>query len=129
MRNKLMLNADGKPSEAREQMTFFSYVNMKAGTDDKYKMIFAVANGGSRHKLEAINLKRQGVLAGVPDIFVDVPVGKYHGLRIEMKVGKNKPTDKQKEMIERYNKMGYKAAVCYGAAAAIETLEDYLKGE
>lgn len=129
MRNKLMLNADGKPNEAREQMTFFSYINMKAGTDDKYKMIFAVANGGSRHKLEAINLKRQGVLAGVPDIFVDVPTDKYHGLRIEMKVGKNKPTEKQKEMIERYNQMGYKAVVCYGADDAIKTLEDYFKGE
>ena len=124
-----MINANGKPNEAREQMTFFSYVNMKACTDDKYKMIFAVANGGSRHKLEAINLKRQGVLAGVPDIFVDVPVGKYHGLRIELKVGKNKATEKQKEMIERYNKMGYKAVVCYGADEAIKTLEDYLKGE
>lgn len=129
MRNKLMLNANGKPSEAREQMTFFNYVNLKAGTDERYRMIFAVANGGSRHKLEAINLKRQGVLAGVPDIFVDVPCGHYHGLRIELKVGKNKPTDKQKEMIERYNKLGYKAVICYGADEAIKTLEDYFKGE
>ena len=129
MRNKLMLNSDGKPSEAREQMTFFSYVNMKACTDERYRMIFAIANGGSRHKLEAINLKRQGVLAGVPDIFIDVPTAKYHGLRIELKVGKNKATDKQKEMIERYNKLGYKAVVCCGADEAIKTLEDYLNGE
>lgn len=129
MRNKLMLNSNGKPSEAREQMTFFSYVNMKAGQDERYKMIFAVANGGSRNKIEAANLKRQGVLAGVPDIFVDVPSDKYHGLRIELKVGKNKPTDKQKEMIERYNRLGYKAVVCYGADEAIKMLEDYFKGE
>lgn len=129
MRNKPMLNANGKPSEAREQITFFSYVNMKACTDERYRMIFAVANGGSRHKLEAINLKRQGVLAGVPDIFVDVPTDKYHGLRIELKVGKNKATEKQKEMIERYNKLGYKAVVCYGADEAIKTLEAYFKGE
>jgi hypothetical protein len=36
----------------------------------KYSILFAVPNGGSRHKLEAINLKRSGVLAGVSDLIL-----------------------------------------------------------
>lgn len=128
MKNRLMLNSNGKPSEAREQMTFFAYVNMKVKQDERYTMIFAVANGGSRHKAEAYHLKQQGVKAGVPDILIDIPAGIYHGLRIEMKVGKNKPTYNQQEYINMYNKIGYKAVVCYSADEAIKELENYLEG-
>ena len=37
---------------------------------------FSVPNGGSRNKLEAINLKRAGVLAGVADIVILPPEGR-----------------------------------------------------
>ena len=45
--------------------------------------IFAVPNGGSRHKLEAINLKKEGATSGVADLIVMLPDGKT--LFIEMK--------------------------------------------
>ena len=45
---------------------------------------------------------------------------------IEMKVGRNKPTDKQKEWLERLSRNGYKAVVCYGADAAIDTIDKYM---
>ena len=32
--------------------------------------LFAVPNGGYRNKIEAANLKRQGVIAGVPDFIL-----------------------------------------------------------
>ncbi len=36
---------------------------------------FAVPNGGSRNLLEAVNLKRQGVRGGVPDLVIVPKVG------------------------------------------------------
>lgn len=132
MRNKVMLNANGVPSEDREQMTFFSYVNTKYAftKDERYRMIFAVPNGANRNMAFRMKMKQTGLLAGVPDIMVDFASGNYHGLRIEMKAKKGgKVRPEQKEMIERYNKLGYKAVVCYGAEQAIKTLEDYFKGE
>ena len=87
---------------------------------------YHVPNGGSRNQLEAANLKRQGVKAGVPDLNLPVALNGFHGLYIEMKFGKNKTTEKQKWWLEQLQKQGYKTAVCYGADEAIDTIKEYL---
>lgn len=107
-------------SEASEQIAVIEYCALRRID------VFAVPNGGKRNALEAHNLKRQGVKAGVPDLMIPIAKGGYHGLFIEMKVGRNKPTDKQKEWLERLSRNGYKAVVCYGADAAIDTIDKYM---
>ncbi len=89
--------------------------------------IFAIPNGGKRNPAEAAHLKRQGVRAGVPDLFMPIASSTYHGLFIEMKAGKNKPTENQLEWIARLERQGYKACVCVGATQAIETIIKYLE--
>ena len=89
--------------------------------------MFHIPNGGSRNKVEAANLKRQGVKPGVPDIFLPVAKGNYHGLWIEMKTGKNKPTAYQNTYIDYLNSNSYKAVVCYGADEAIRVITEYLE--
>jgi hypothetical protein len=37
---------------------------------------FHVPNGGSRHVVEAVNLKKQGVRKGVPDLVIVLPNGR-----------------------------------------------------
>lgn len=108
--------------EAMEQAALFEW----AAYIPDLKYMHAIPNGGSRNKLEAINLKRQGVKAGVPDICLPLPKGEYHGLYIEMKYGKNKPSKKQSEYIEYLTSKGYKAAVCYGFNEAKNVIVDYL---
>ena len=88
---------------------------------------YHVPNGGSRNKIEAANLKRQGVRAGVPDLCITVAKGKYHGLYIEMKVDDNKPSKEQKDWLSLLNKNGYLAVVCYGFNDAKQTIDKYLK--
>lgn len=115
------------PTEADYQVALFQWVNFKIQQgDERYKLIFHVPNGGSRHKLEAINLKRQGVKAGVSDVFVDIPSGSAHGLRIEMKSAKGKVSPAQEEFLQLEAKYGYLTAVCYSADEAIKTIEEYL---
>jgi len=111
-----------KLKEADEQAVVIEYCAFKN------LPIFAIPNGGSRHKLEAINLKRQGVKAGVPDLFLPIASSGKHGLFLEMKVKPNKPTKMQLEWQERLNSIGYLAVVCYGADEAIKVIDDYLGG-
>jgi hypothetical protein len=69
-----------------------------------------------------------GVKSGVPDLFLPVPRGKYHGLWIEMKRTEDgKVSENQKWWIGALNKLGYRAEVCYGAEQAIKLLTEYLE--
>lgn len=61
------------------------------------KLLFAVPNGGSRNVVEATNLKKQGVRAGVSDLVLLYPCNDYPFLCIEFKALKGK---QQPEQIE-----------------------------
>lgn len=115
-----------KRSEATEQERLISWASWQQNRFPELKLLFHIPNGGSRNTLEAANLKRQGVKAGVPDLFLPVAKGTYHGLFIEMKWGKNTVTDKQDEWLHDLTVQGYKAAVCYGADEAIAIITNYL---
>jgi hypothetical protein len=70
--------------------------------------------------------KRLGVLKGTPDLFIAWPTDRHHGLFIEMKSVKGRPTVEQKEFIDRANEKGYYATIAYGADEAINTIRKYL---
>jgi hypothetical protein len=57
-----------KQYEADEQKKLFRWVDFMKTEYPELDMMFHIPNGGSRNKLEAANLKKQGVRAGVPDI-------------------------------------------------------------
>ncbi|WP_195948134.1 VRR-NUC domain-containing protein [Paraclostridium bifermentans] len=122
----MKMNMNMKRSESSEQILLIQWCDVQSCKYPELKMIFAIPNGGSRHKLEAINLKRSGVKAGVPDLFLPRPNGKYHGLFIEMKYGKNKTTRNQDEWIKNLDKQGYKAVVCFGFEEAKEEILKYI---
>lgn len=93
-------------------------------------LIYHVPNGGHRHKLVAINLKGQGVKAGVPDLVLPMARGGYFGLYIEFKA--TPPNDaavsaSQHAWIRRLNDQGYMAIVCRGHFDAMEQMRAYLR--
>lgn len=90
------------------------------------ELLFHVPNGGSRNKIEAAHLKRQGVKPGVPDLCLPVARGQYHGLFIELKTDIGRASAEQKGWIERLNAEGYFAEVCHGWESAVRVLEWYL---
>ena len=96
------------------------------GIHPELEWLHAIPNGGKRDKIEAAHLKAQGVKSGVPDLFLPVPKGDYHGLYIEMKVNKNKPTDNQIKWLSALNSFGYATAVCYSAKEARDKIEKYI---
>ena len=111
-----------KTLESREQTKLFEF----ASHFNELKWMFAIPNGGYRNPREAANLKRQGVKAGVSDIFLPLPTNKYHGLFIEMKVHPNKPSEKQKIFISNMLKNGYSCKVCYSSEDAVKEINNYI---
>ena len=65
--------------------------------------------------------------AGVPDLCLPVARNGFHGLYIEMKYGKNKTTDNQKEWLKALTDQGYYTVVCYGAEEAERIIARYLQ--
>ena len=115
--------------EAAEQKALIDWSLRCCGRFPELKLLFHIPNGGSRNRIEAANLKRQGVKPGVPDLCLPVARGGYHGLYIEMKYGTNKTTSYQDEWIADLTEQGYKVSVCYGFYEAAELIEQYLKGK
>ena len=129
-----------KSLEHDEQTALFQWAAMMESQIPELANLFAIPNGGHRHKAVAAKLKAEGVKAGVPDIFLAVPregtwdacgLGPctlpHAGLFIELKAGKNKTTESQDEWIERLSKAGYRVAVCYGFEEAKAEILDYLE--
>ena len=114
-----------KVSEHQEQVMLITWFRMQY---KQYKYhLWAIPNGGSRHIVTAVNLKAEGVLAGVSDLFLMIPKGEYHGMFIEMKAKTGSVSDKQKEFMSAASSMNYLAVVCYGFDEAKTAITKYLQ--
>lgn len=109
-------------SEHDEQVKLINW----AKTVPELDCLFAIPNGGQRHIAVAAKLKREGVRAGVPDIFVALARGGYHGLFLEMKFGKGRLSDKQIIWLERLHLNNYKTIVAHGFIEARFEILSYL---
>lgn len=114
-------------TETEEQIMYFEHVKRMKEYFKEYNNIFHVVNENGEGERRGRNLNKLGRMKGVPDIFVDIPAGIYHGLRIELKVADGQVSQEQREWLERLNAQGYKAIVCVGYKEAIEATETYLK--
>lgn len=117
-----------RQNEELEQVAFIQWATLQQGVYPELRWLFHIPNGGYRSKATAARLKAAGVKAGVPDLCLPVPKGTYHGLYIEMKYGKNKPTTTQKEWLEHLSGVGYCTAVCYSCEEAIAEIKKYITG-
>lgn len=72
-------------------------------------------------------MKRMGVLKGASDLFMAWPNAGYHGLFIEVKSMKGKPTPEQLAFIQRMTDVRYYACICYGADEVISTMKYYIR--
>lgn len=117
-----------RPTEYEEQCMFFDYVRIKANNDHRYKMVSSSQNGASLRGGAAAyyGLLKAGFSNGFPDISCLVPVGKHHGLFIEMKRKPNTPSKDQRDWLDRLNNLGYLAVVAWSAEDAIRILDAYL---
>lgn len=111
-------------TESAHQKALFAWIALQTDYPE-LKLAFAIPNGGHRDKITAARMKAEGAKAGVWDIFLPVPNGRWHGLFIEMKVGKNILTTPQKEFCEKLRD-DYDFSICYSWEQARDALIWYL---
>jgi hypothetical protein len=90
------------------------------------KLLFSVPNGGSRNRIEAANLKRQGVKPGVSDVILQIPKKGYASLCMEFKTKTGRQTDEQKEYQRQVEMAGSKYVIVRSVEQAIKTMRNYL---
>lgn len=90
-------------------------------------IMFAIPNAAKRSPQLANYMKAEGMLAGVADLFLMKPSGKYHGMFIEMKAPKGLVSEKQEYFLEQARKQGYATCVCYGFEQAQAEITKYLQ--
>lgn len=114
------------PTEKHEQKVYVQWLKLNRIPH------FHIPNGGSRgYAREGLSLKQQGVSPGVPDICVPVPFKNFAGLYVELKRVDGVVSDLSQEQIEwidYLNRVGYYAAVAFGAKNAMKITEKYFDG-
>ena len=118
-----------RASEAQEQRALFEWAERSRSKYPALALMYHVPNGGSRNPIEGRNLKAQGVRAGVPDICLPVPNGRYAALYIELKrPDGGRVSEAQHGWLKALNRAGNLAVVCHGWDEARRTIEEYLRG-
>lgn len=108
-----------EPSEHAEQVGFLNWFKSRyPGV-----MIIAIPNGGKRDIRTATKLKAEGVLRGVPDLFIPA-----FGTWIEMKKPGGKLSPAQKDVIAYLKSIGHTVIIGFGAEdASKQVLKHMLK--
>jgi hypothetical protein len=116
------------PSESVEQICLFRWAAYSEAAHPELRLMYHIPNGGKRNITTAKRLKAEGVKAGVPDVHLPVPRGKYHGLYIELKKQKgNITTENQDSWLAALSEQGYCTTVCKGWEAATKVILEYLE--
>ena len=129
------------PTEHQIQCAIVEWAN--TNKYDGYKTIgfnlIAIPNGGNRSITEGVRLKREGVTAGVSDLFLAIPITGYRktptgggwcghlsGLWLEVKTKKGKVSEKQQSWMRLMRMCGYEAVVVKSIDEGIQAIKDYL---
>ena len=113
-------------TEHQEQAMLIQWAGLAAGREPALALLYAIPNGGQRHKAVAAKLKAEGAKAGVPDLCLPVSRGYYHALYIEMKVKPNTPTKGQLLWHDVLRAQDNRVEVCYSWESARDALVNYL---
>lgn len=121
------------PTEHQEQRAVFAWAALAARKCPDLDLLFAIPNGARTSMGTAVKLKREGLRAGVPDMFLPVlrgiGIGQLElGLFVELKRTRGgRVSAEQLEWHERLRDNGYCVVVARGAEQAIDAMCDYLR--
>lgn len=106
--------------EDRLQISVCTYIRLQY----KGARVHHSPNEGKRGYVEQYKIRNMGVSSGFPDLLIF-----YNGktIVIELKAGKNKATDSQKDWLEFLASIGIPAAVCTGFDEAKTFIDKQLK--
>jgi hypothetical protein len=117
-------------SERDEQISFFDFIpvlqTQHPDMAESLGWIHASMNGAwMKNTKMAMIAMREGLRPGILDIFWAYNNGEYPGIYIEMKYGRNKMTDNQKNYTNWVVGQKYLVKVCYNWQEAVEVICAY----
>ena len=130
------------PLEHPEQCAVIDWCDWNTKKYPCLAWIYAVPNGARTSISVAKRLKKEGMRAGVPDLFLPFPKLKlgdrkpdgwcdhvyYHGLFIEMKRKKGSVTSPEQKAWHKYLlSAGYQVVIAKGADEAVKFIKEYLE--
>ena len=116
-----------QPTEEQEQAAVMEWAMLMEKQFPELRLMMHIPNGGLRSKSEAVRFKRLGVKAGVPDLFLPVARGGFHGLWVEMKRQKGgRLSEDQKAWLDALTAEHYLAVRADGAEQACDVIYKYL---
>ena len=117
------------PTEAQESVWFMEWAEL-------YKpiagFVMHIPNERKCSPRAGARLKAMGVRKGVPDYFIAVAKGAYHGLFLEMKRRDQRNRKKRIEQdnwLEKLKDQNYCAEYVYGWEHASQVCKDYVNGK
>lgn len=91
------------------------------------RLLYSVPNGGKRGLITASILKAEGARPGVPDLFLAVARGRFHGLYLELKSPVGRPSPEQVSFMAEALAQGYAVELSRDWHHATSLIEAYLK--
>lgn len=90
-------------------------------------LYFAIPNGELRSKATGAKLKRMGVKAGVPDLFICHPSRDSYGLFLEIKSSSGRLSQQQTVWFDELEARNYRVEIVRSLDEAIEIVRAYLR--
>jgi hypothetical protein len=112
--------------EHHEQCMLFAWADVAKARTPELWLLHAIPNYARVSARWGAWMKAEGKKAGVPDIHLPVPRGRFASLYIELKVKPNRVSPEQIAWHERLWKAGNCARVCWSWIEAREVIESYL---
>ena len=125
--------------EDAESCALIAWRDLHVKKHRELRLLAHIPNGGYRNVREAARLKKMGVLPGVSDYFLPVPMAvngampkrsfhrsEYHGLWIELKSAAGRLSLPQKEWLDAMDEQGYAIFEAHGWIAAAQCIARYL---
>jgi hypothetical protein len=122
-----MKTSELKATESQEQIALFQWAATMEYKYPELRLLYSIPNGGKRPITTAKRMKAEGQKPGVPDMFLSVPRGYFHGLYIEMKSTDSRLSNSQDWWVDKLSQQGYKVQVCFGWEEAKSVIEKYLE--
>ena len=113
--------------EAIEQAKVIAWARANERNYPYLWMLHSSLNGLKRTKNAQGKAKHQGMLSGVPDLFLPVKNNYFVGLYIEMKSAKGRVSVEQSRFLKCATENSYSVVVCYSASDAINTIKAHLE--
>lgn len=112
----------GVRKEHQEQVKVVQYVR----TFYPEVLLCSIPNGAGTTAKNRLSLYFEGLLAGMPDLFLAEPQKGFNGLFLEMKTETGRESQEQKLLRDKLTKNGYLCLVARNHQDAIKFIEDYM---